>query len=63
MIEKYQIGGDAEILLPGIVPKLSATPGGTKWIGPKLGAHTAEVLAGSGIDGVAQADLRGRGII
>jgi formyl-CoA transferase len=47
MIERHQLGAN-ELLLPGIVPKLSATPGATKWIGPKLGEHTDEVLAGLG---------------
>ena len=63
MIEKHKLGDNEEVWLPGVVPKLSATPGGTKWIGPKLGAHTAEVLAGIGYDAKAQAALRGRGII
>jgi len=31
--------------MPGIVPKLSETPGGVEWIGPRLGQHTDEVLA------------------
>ncbi len=62
MIEKHQLG-DNELLLPGIVPKLSATPGKTRWIGPKLGEHTAEVLQGLGYDKVAQAELKTRGII
>jgi formyl-CoA transferase len=63
MIEKHKLGDNAEVWLPGVVPKLSATPGGTKWIGPKLGQHTAEVLAGIGYDAAAQAELRERGII
>ena len=63
MIEKHELGDNKEVWLPGIVPKLSETPGGTKWIGPKLGEHTAEVLRGFGYDEAAQADLRGRGII
>jgi formyl-CoA transferase len=63
MIEKHPLGGDAEILLPGIVPKLSETPGQTRWIGPKLGAHTAEVLAALGYDDAARAGLRLRKVI
>ena len=63
MIEKHELGDNKDVLLPGIVPKLSVTPGGTKWIGPKLGAHTAEVLGSIGVDGVAQAELKRRGII
>ncbi len=63
MIEKHKLGDNAEVCLPGVVPKLSATPGGTKWIGPTLGEHTGDVLAGIGYDAAAQAELRGRGII
>ncbi|MBI3716749.1 MAG: CoA transferase [Betaproteobacteria bacterium] len=63
MIESHRLDDNGELLLPGIVPKLSATPGGTKWIGPKLGEHTAEVLRGIGYDEAAQAGLRQRGII
>ncbi len=71
MIERHRLGEDVagnagnndEILLPGIVPKLSETPGGTRWLGAKLGAHTAEVLREVGYDDVAQAALKARGII
>ena len=63
MIEKHKLGDNKEVWLPGIVPKLSGTPGATKWIGPKLGEHTAEVLRGIGYDLAAQDDLRNRGII
>ena len=63
MIEKHKLGDNGEVWLPGIVPKLSATPGGTRWIGPRLGAHTAQVLGEIGYGADAQADLRNRGII
>jgi crotonobetainyl-CoA:carnitine CoA-transferase CaiB-like acyl-CoA transferase len=33
------------LLMPGVVPRLSRTPGAIRWPGPDLGAHTAEVLA------------------
>jgi formyl-CoA transferase len=29
--------------VPGIVPKLSATPGAVNWLGPKLGEHNREI--------------------
>ncbi len=63
MIEKHKLGDNEEVWLPGVVPKLSATPGGTKWIGPKLGEHTAKVLSAIGYDAAQQADLKKRGII
>ena len=63
MIEKHKLGDNHEVVLPGIVPKLSASPGRTKWIGPKLGEHTAAVLQAIGYDDAAQTDLRNRGVI
>lgn len=34
------------LTVPAMVPKLSDTPGGTRWAGPALGAHTQEILGG-----------------
>jgi formyl-CoA transferase len=62
MIERHKLG-DQELLLPGVVPKLSETPGGTRWIGPRLGEHTEQVLAAAGYDAGRIADLRSRGVI
>lgn len=44
LFEKLDVEGD-EVVVPGMAPKLSATPGGTDWPGPKLGEHTESVLA------------------
>lgn len=63
MIERHVLPDGTPIDLPGIVPKLSATPGATNWVGPELGQHTAEILASLGIGGTALANLRSRGII
>jgi formyl-CoA transferase len=63
MIRQFRLGDGSALMLPGIVPKLSETPGETKWIGPALGAHTDEVLGGLGYSGEQLADLRRRGII
>jgi formyl-CoA transferase len=48
---------------PGIVPKLSETPGVTEWLGPGLGEHAEEVLATIGITGPALEELRAEGVI
>ncbi len=32
-----------EMIIPGIVPKLSETPGGVSWLGPDLGEHNQEI--------------------
>jgi formyl-CoA transferase len=49
--------------VPAIVPKLSATPGQTRWIGPRLGEHTDEVLRALGYDDTAIRALRDEGVI
>lgn len=49
--------------MPGIVPKLSATPGSAEWVGPELGEHTAELLAGLGYDAGRIDTLRKEGAI
>ncbi|MBA1189916.1 CoA transferase [Pseudomonas entomophila] len=49
--------------MPGIVPKLSETPGGTEWVGPALGEHTEAILTRLGFDGEAIAGLRARGVV
>ena len=51
MIQKTALPDGQPIDIPGIVPKLSETPGQTKWLGPTLGEHTEEVLASLGIKG------------
>jgi succinyl-CoA---D-citramalate CoA-transferase len=62
MIERHKLG-EKDLLLPGVVPKLSETPGGTRWIGPKLGEHTGEVLAGLGYTEGEIAAMRNRGVV
>ncbi|PAU89707.1 formyl-CoA transferase [Pseudomonas sp. WN033] len=49
--------------MPGIVPKLSATPGSSEWRGPELGEHTEELLKTLGYDAAALARLRAAGVV
>ena len=49
--------------MPGIVPRLSETPGSADWVGPELGAHNHEVLAALGYDAHAIAELKRSGAI
>jgi len=35
-----------DIHMPGIVPKLSETPGKVAWTGPELGEHNDEIYKG-----------------
>lgn len=49
--------------MPGIVPKLSETPGEVKWTGPELGQHNHEVLGALGYSAAQIAALSNQGTI
>ncbi len=52
------------LLMPGVVPKLSRTPGEVRSAGPDLGADTAAVLAQVlGLDPAGIAELRSRKVV
>ena len=63
MIREAPLPDGTSLKVPGIVPRLSETPGDMKWLGPKLGQHTAEVLAALGYDEAAQRALKQQGAI
>ena len=48
--------------MPAVAPRLSRTPGGIRWPGPRLGQHTDEVLAEAGLDDDERARLRAASI-
>jgi crotonobetainyl-CoA:carnitine CoA-transferase CaiB-like acyl-CoA transferase len=63
MIEPAVLPDGVAVDLPGIVPRLSESPGRTAWIGPPLGAHAADVLGRLGLDAAAVDGLRKEGVI
>jgi formyl-CoA transferase len=64
MLEEHNLpAGGPRVTVPGIVPKLSETPGETRWLGPQLGEHTAEVLATLGFGSEALAALKDQGVV
>lgn len=63
MIEKHILPDGETIEIPAIVPKLSATPGKTQWVGPQLGEHTDDILAELGRTKESVAQLRAKGVI
>lgn len=63
MIERHPLPDGAPLAVPAVTPKLSATPGGTRWLGPALGQHTDEVLRELGFDTGAIETLRRDGAI
>jgi formyl-CoA transferase len=44
MFEAARLPDGRAFKIPAVVPRLTATPGKTQWIGPALGQHTGEVL-------------------
>ena len=60
MIREARLEDGTPLKVPGIVPKLSATPGDIEWIGPELGEHTAAVLAAHGYSEAKIAALKER---
>jgi formyl-CoA transferase len=58
MIRQVRLKDGTPLKVPGIVPKLSATPGDIEWIGAELGEHTESVLAAHGYTGEEIARLR-----
>ena len=63
MIRQFTLADGTPLKLPGIVPKLSDTPGDVDWVGPELGAHTEEVLSAHGYDAAAIDELRRNKVI
>jgi len=63
IIEKTTLDDGSSLAIPAVVPRLSATPGGTKWLGPALGEHTDAVLADLGYDAHRIQALRDQGVI
>jgi formyl-CoA transferase len=60
MIREVRLKDGTPLKVPGIVPKLSATPGEIEWVGPELGEHTAAVLTAHGYSETQIAGLKER---
>jgi crotonobetainyl-CoA:carnitine CoA-transferase CaiB-like acyl-CoA transferase len=63
LFQEVEIDGKP-LKIPAIPPFLSATPGGTTWPGPAVGAHNHEILGGMlGLSDAALAALQREGVI
>jgi len=63
MILNATLADGSVVQVPGIVPKLSKTPGQITRAAPALGQHTTEILESLGISASQQADWKARGVI
>jgi formyl-CoA transferase len=63
MIQEIVAGDGEPLRVPGIVPKLSATPGAIRSPAPKLGEHTDQVLGEIGYSASEIAALREKQIL
>ena len=63
MFLKAKLPDGKDFKMPGIVPKLSDTPGSCEWVGPQLGEHNGVILTELGYDSAAITRLREDGAI
>jgi formyl-CoA transferase len=63
MIVNAQLPDGTPIQVPGVVPKLSETPGAIVHAAPALGEHTDEILGELGIDAATRDAWRARGVV
>ena len=63
MLKSAQLPDGKPFRMPGIVPKLTETPGEVVHIGPALGADTQDILLSLGYSVEDVSDLRQKGII
>jgi len=63
MLAKVQMDDDSDLLVPGIVPKLSRTPGNHRRNAPTLGQDTDAVLREVGLTPMQIQALRDKGIV
>ncbi|WP_427913635.1 CaiB/BaiF CoA transferase family protein [Ramlibacter sp. MMS24-I3-19] len=63
MLEEVRMDDGSKLLVPGIVPKLSLTPGGHRRNAPALGQDTDAVLREVGLTEVQIQALKDRGVV
>ncbi len=63
MLQQITMADGSALSVPGVVPKLSVTPGGTRRNAPTLGQDTDEVLRGIGLSVKQIQALKAKGIV
>jgi formyl-CoA transferase len=63
MLQQVKLGDGSQLTVPGVVPKLSITPGQHRRNAPELGQDTEEILKEIGLDAVQIQKLKASGIV
>jgi formyl-CoA transferase len=63
MLQEVQLEDGSALTVPGIVPKLSRTPGSQRTKAPNLGQDTNRILSEMGLSAAQIEDLHARGIV
>jgi formyl-CoA transferase len=63
MLQKVNMDDGSDLMVPGIVPKLSRTPGGHRRNAPSIGQDSDSVLASMGLSATQIQALRDQGIV
>ncbi|MBU3634471.1 CoA transferase [Polynucleobacter sp. es-GGE-1] len=61
-IETIQMHDGTKVDVPGVIPKLSRTPGSIRTLAPDIGQNTDEILRGIGLSDTQIASLKERGV-
>lgn len=63
-LESFAVSEVGDVVVPGVIPKLSATPGRTNRLGPSLGDANSEIFGGLlGLSAAEIDELRASGVI
>jgi formyl-CoA transferase len=63
MLQKIQLKDGSELTIPGVVPKLSLTPGQHRRNAPSLGEDTDSILKEMGLSSAQIEALKAKGIV
>ncbi|MDP3546497.1 MAG: CoA transferase, partial [Phreatobacter sp.] len=63
MVMEVETREFGRMLMQGIVPKLTRTPGAIRWTGARLGEHTEDVLKAAGYSDAEIATMRKGGVL
>ena len=61
-IQSIKMADGSTLDVPGVIPKLSRTPGSIKTLAPQIGENTDEILKSIGLSESQVASLKERGV-